>query len=140
MAKGGEAVALRRVLVADDSRVFRILTTEVLAEHGLEVIEAATGPDALETLLSQRPQLAILDGLLPLLSGFDVIARMKQAAPDYSPVIFLVTGVYKSYRWKSEGKQEYRVHEYLEKPLEPEDLIKAIRRHFPDRPDPGGRA
>ncbi len=133
-------MALKRVLVADDSRVFRILTTEVLAEHGLEVMEAATGPDALETLLSQRPQLAILDGLLPLLSGFDVIARMKQAAPDYSPVIFLVTGVYKSYRWKSEGKQEYRVHEYLEKPLEPEDLIKAIRRHFPDLPDPGGRA
>jgi CheY-like chemotaxis protein len=129
-------VPLRRVLIADDSRVFRMLMVDVLMEHGLEVLEASTGRDALEILLSQRPQLALLDGLLPLLSGFDVITKLHEAAPEYKPVIFLVTGVYKSHRWKSEGKQEYQVEEYLEKPLEPEDLIKAIRRHFPDLPVP----
>jgi CheY-like chemotaxis protein len=127
-------VALRRVLLADDSRVFRLLMVDVLMEHGLEVLEASTGRDALEILLSQRPQLAILDGLLPLMSGFDIITKLREAAPDYQPVIFLVTGVYKSNRWRSEGKQEYQVQEYLEKPLEPEDLVAAIRRHFPDLP------
>jgi CheY-like chemotaxis protein len=129
-------VALRRVLIADDSRVFRLLMVDVLMEHGLEVLEASTGRDALQILLSQRPQLAILDGLLPLLSGFDIITKLREAAPDYKPVTFLVTGVYKSHRWRSEGKQEYQVEEYLEKPLEPEDLIAAIRRHFPDLPEP----
>jgi DNA-binding response OmpR family regulator len=133
-------VALRRVLIADDSRVFRLLMVDVLMEHGLEVLEASTGRDALEILLSQRPQLAILDGLLPLLSGFDIITKLREAAPDYKPVTFLVTGVYKSHRWRSEGKQEYQVEEYLEKPLEPEDLIAAIRRHFPDLPEPAPRS
>lgn len=133
-------MALRRVLIADDSRVFRMLMVDLLMEHGLEVLEASTGRDALEMLLSQRPQLALLDGLLPLISGFDVITKLREAAPDYKPVIFLVTGVYKSDRWKLEGKHEYQVQEYLEKPLEPEDLIKAIRRHFPDLPAPARKS
>ena len=47
-------------------------------------------------------------------------------------MIFIVTAVYKSRRWESEARQQYQVHEYLEKPLEPEDLLKAIGKHFPD--------
>ncbi|OYV95822.1 MAG: hypothetical protein B7Z68_06610 [Acidobacteria bacterium 21-70-11] len=47
-------------------------------------------------------------------------------------MIFIVTAVYKSRRWESEARLQYQVHEYLEKPLEPEDLLKAIGRHFPE--------
>ncbi len=46
--------------------------------------------------------------------------------------MFIVTAVYKSRRWESEARQTYRVHEYLEKPIEPEDLLEAIARYFPD--------
>ena len=125
-------MALTRILVADDSRIFRALIAEVLRERGLEVIEAANGREALDALLSQRPQLAVLDALMPLLSGFDVISTMREKAPEYQPVIFLVTAVYKSRRWEAEARQQYRVHEYLEKPLEPAELLKAVGRHFPE--------
>jgi len=125
-------VALTRVLVADDSRIFRSLVVEVLRERGLEVIEAANGREALDALLAQRPQLAVLDALMPLLSGFDVISTMREKAPEYQPVIFLVTAVYKSHRWETEARQHYRVHEYLEKPLEPAELLRAVGRHFPE--------
>jgi CheY-like chemotaxis protein len=43
-------VALTRVLVADDSRIFRALIVEVLRERGLEVLEAANGREALDSL------------------------------------------------------------------------------------------
>jgi len=125
-------VALNRVLVADDSRVFRTLISEVLREHGLQVVQAADGREALDTALSQRPDLLILDALMPLMSGFDVISKMREATQDYRPVVFIVTAVYKSRRWESEARRQYRVDEYLEKPLEPEDLVKAIGRHFPE--------
>jgi CheY-like chemotaxis protein len=105
---------------------------EVLRDRGLEVIEAANGREALDAMLSQRPQLAVLDALMPLLSGFDVITTMREKVPDYVPVIFLVTAVYKSHRWETEARQQYRVDEYLEKPLEPAELLKAIGRHFPE--------
>ncbi|HVN32423.1 MAG TPA: response regulator [Thermoanaerobaculaceae bacterium] len=125
-------MALKRVLVADDSRIFRSLLVEVLRDRGLEVIEAANGREALDALLAQRPELAVLDALMPLLSGFDVISTLHEKAPDYQPVIFLVTAVYKSRRWETEARQHYKVHEYLEKPLEPAELLEKITRHFPE--------
>jgi CheY-like chemotaxis protein len=125
-------MALTRVLIADDSPVFRAFVTSVLRDHGLEAVEASTGRQALELLLGQRPQLAILDGLMPLLSGFEVVQKMRESAPDYKPVVFIVTAVYKGRRWESEARQKYQVNEYLQKPFEPHDLVAAIRRHFPE--------
>ncbi len=128
---------LKRVLVADDSRIFRALITEVLRERGLEVLEAANGQDALRALLAHRPELAILDALMPVLSGFEVIGKLREQAPDYRPVIFMVTAVYKSRRWETEARQQYQVEEYLEKPLEPAELVRIMARHFPDLAQPG---
>jgi DNA-binding response OmpR family regulator len=127
-------MSLKRVLIADDSHVFRVFVTDVLREHGLEVLEASTGRQAMEIMLSERPQLAILDGLMPLLSGFEVIEKVRTAAPEYKPVVFIVTAVYKGRRWESEARQKYHVEEYLQKPFEPQDLSDAIRRHFPGVP------
>ncbi|MFZ5788644.1 MAG: response regulator [Acidobacteriota bacterium] len=125
-------MALKKVLVADDSRVFRMLVAEVLREVGLEVHEAPSGREALDTALGVRPELLILDALMPLLSGFEVLAKLKERAPEYEPVVFIVTAVYKSRRWESEARQSYRVQEYLEKPVEPEELLAKIREYFPE--------
>lgn len=122
---------LKKVLLADDSRIFRALVSEVLREHGVEVLEASNGREALDILLADRPQLAILDALMPLLSGFDVLTNLREKAPDYQPVVFIVTAVYKSRRWEAEARQQHRVEEYLEKPIEPEELLAKVRLHFP---------
>ncbi len=120
-----------QVLVADDSRIFRVLVKELLEEKGVTVFEAADGKQALDAALAYRPELLILDALMPRLSGFDVIAKLKEKLPEYQPKVFIVTAVYKSYRWESEARTVYKVDEYLEKPLEPETLLAALRRHFP---------
>lgn len=120
-----------QVLVADDSRIFRVLVKELLEEKGVTVLEAADGKQALDAALAYRPELLILDALMPRLSGFDVIAKLKEKLPEYQPKVFIVTAVYKSYRWESEARTVYKVDEYLEKPLEPETLLAALRRHFP---------
>ena len=119
-------------MIADDSRVFRVVTAEVLRERGLRVFEAADGRQALELLLAHRPEIAIIDALMPLLSGFELLAKLREAAPDYRPVTFIVTAVFKSRRWETEARQQYQVDEYLEKPIEPEAMIDAIGRHFPE--------
>ena len=124
-------MAQGRVLVADDSKVFRALVVEALREKGWDVVEAANGRDAIEHALTNRPQLLILDALMPLVSGFDVILRLREKAPDYNPKVFLVTGVYKGRRWHTEGRQTYQVQEYLEKPIETDELLKVVARHFP---------
>lgn len=123
---------LREAVVADDSRVFRALVTEVLREKGFVVKEVGNGREALDYALSSRPKLLVVDALMPVLSGFEVVGRMREKAPDFHPVVIMVTGVYKSRRWESEARTRYRVDEYLEKPLSPETLLAALGRHFPD--------
>jgi len=130
MNAGVRRMALK-ALLADDSRIFRALMAEVLRDDGWTVIEAKTGKEALDRAVAEGPELLILDGLMPLLSGFDVLAKLRDSRPTYKPVVFLITAVYKSRRWESEARHDYNVHEYLEKPVEPEDLLAAVRRHFP---------
>lgn len=121
----------RLALIADDSRVFRACQMEILRDQGFEVVETDNGREALDLALSRRPSLLLLDALMPVLSGFQVIEKLREKLPDYQPTIFIATAVYKSRRWEAEARQQYQVHEYLEKPLEEETLIAALRRHFP---------
>jgi CheY-like chemotaxis protein len=119
-----------RALVADDSRVFRICIGELLRDHGFEVDEAAGGREALEVALVYRPELLILDALMPGLTGFDVLGKLREEVPEYHPIVFFVTAVFKSHRWESEARQTHGVHEYLEKPIEDATMLAALARHF----------
>lgn len=130
-------MAVARVLVADDSRIFRAWISELLREQGFEVVEAANGQEALDKALSYRPQLLILDALMPMLSGFDVLTKLREKVPAFDPIVFIVTAVYKSNRWENEARQQYRVQEYLEKPLEEDDFLRALARYFPVVTQPG---
>jgi DNA-binding response OmpR family regulator len=129
---GGEALELKTVLVADDNEAFCALVGRVLREHHLEVIQAADGRAARDLIFARRPQLVILDALMPLLSGFDLLLQLREKLPEYTPIIFVVTGVYKAHRWESETRLQYQIHEYLVKPIWPKDLLAAVARHFPD--------
>lgn len=121
-----------RALVADDSRVFREWVSGLLRERGVDVVEAANGREALDRTLEARPQLLVIDALMPLLSGFDVLKALRDDEPDYRPTVFLVTAVYKSRRWEGEARRQFGVAEYLEKPIELAPFLAALARHFPD--------
>ncbi len=125
-----ESPPLDRALVADDSRVTRALTVEILKELGVAVSETSDGREALRLAIAEQPPLLILDGLMPGLTAFDLIAQMRAEHADYKPVIIIQTAMYKSRRWESEARANLGVAEYLEKPVEPEALIAVLQRHF----------
>jgi len=77
------------------------------------------------------PWVSANTGLMPLVSGFDVLESLRTSTEDYQPVVFMVTAVDKSRRWEANTKRDFQVAEYLEKPFEPDDLVHAISRHFP---------
>ena len=103
-----------------------------MLDYGFEVLEAENGRQALDLAVLHQPDLLFLDGLMPALSGFEVLAKLREKLPDYRPVVFLATAVYKNRRFESEARSQYGVHEYLEKPLEDETVVAALRRQFPD--------
>lgn len=121
---------LSHALVADDSRIARALTVEILKEFGVKVREAADGREALHLALQERPDLLVLDGLMPGLNAFDLLAQLRERDKAYLPVVVIQTAMYKSRRWESEARSTHGVAEYLEKPVEPETFIAALKRHF----------
>jgi CheY-like chemotaxis protein len=85
-----EALRRRRVLVADDEPAMRLLARVNLEAEGVEVIEARDGLEALELAKRERPDLLLLDVMMPGLDGWEV-ARRLGAAPETRdlPIVFM---------------------------------------------------
>lgn len=81
-----------RVLVADDNHVDRMLLSAIVRKEGYQVAEAVDGTDALAKFRSFRPQMVLLDALMPGLDGFEVAHFIKEeAGEDFIPIIFLTS-------------------------------------------------
>ena len=79
-----------RVLLAEDDRILRKAGETSLTRKGYCVIPAVDGEDALEKAFAHRPDLILLDVMMPKMHGFDVLARLKSdAATRDIPVIML---------------------------------------------------
>ena len=77
-----------KVLVVDDEPNIREFVQVALNFHGFAVTTSATGEDALQLAEAYRPDLIVLDVLLPDIDGFEVCRRLRSVANDV-PVIFL---------------------------------------------------
>jgi DNA-binding response OmpR family regulator len=77
----------RRVLIVEDEPTVRETVAEALAEEGLAVTTAADGPSALERFRADRPDVVVLDLMLPGMSGIDV-CRVIRAESDV-PILIL---------------------------------------------------
>jgi len=80
----------RRVLLAEDDRFLRRAAEARLRRHGLEVLTAADGEEALRVARAEPLDLVLLDVVMPKLQGFDVLKALKQDdATAHIPVIVL---------------------------------------------------
>jgi two-component system, OmpR family, response regulator len=83
-----EGDPIPKVLVVDDEPNIRELVQVALKFHGCAVTTSGTGIDALQLAVTDRPDLIILDVMLPDIDGFEVCRRLRAGANDV-PVIFL---------------------------------------------------
>jgi DNA-binding NtrC family response regulator len=77
-----------RILVADDDATNRKLLSAVFQAEGFEVIAVTDGPEALQRIAAEPPDLVLLDVRMPGLSGIDTLRRIRETAPQL-PVIML---------------------------------------------------
>ena len=78
-----------RVLVVDDDESNRFVVAEVLADDGYEVVPAADGVGALALLADWRPDLIVLDLLMPEMDGWAFLAAYQQLPPPHCPVVLM---------------------------------------------------
>jgi CheY-like chemotaxis protein len=109
----------RSILVADDNRGFADLLRATLEEEGYEVVIASTGPAALACMEKHDIGLAVLDVLMPGISGDAVAERLQQLNPRLK--VLLMTGSDQPFAAGS-GLP------VLRKPFPQDELIAAVRR------------
>jgi two-component system nitrogen regulation response regulator GlnG len=114
------------VLIIDDDKLTRWSLTTVLARLGYEVREAATGDAGLAALSERRPDLILLDIVLPDTDGLRVLADIRAHHPSL-PVLLMTANPSRESRRLAE---QLGASAYLEKPLAADALESAIATHL----------
>jgi two-component system, OmpR family, response regulator len=121
------------LLIVDDEDNLRSMLAAALQHHGFTVSTAANGRQALEVIPKDRPDLVLLDVMMPDLDGFEVCRRLRRDG-DRTPVLFLTA------RDSTEDKVRGLTlggDDYLQKPFSLDELIArahAVLRRTSDRP------
>ena len=121
-AKKGRAT--KTILLVDDEANLRILVSTTLDEARYRIIEATDGTSALELARQQRPDLLVLDWVMPGLNGIEVVQALRQdPVTAHIPIIML------SARGQETDKERGRsvgTSAYLVKPFSPLELLRTV--------------
>ena len=125
----------KKILVADDDPDILDVVGMVLETQGYEVILARDGVECLGKLRAEKPDLMILDLLMPKMDGFAVYKELQLPSwSDYRnvPIIILssVREEASRRRYELETGRKLSPDEYLEKPIMPDVLLSSIEKLF----------
>jgi twitching motility two-component system response regulator PilG len=114
----------RSVLVVEDSPTSRKVISMVLSRKGYVVYEAATGEEALRKVAEELPRLILLDAMLPDMTGYDILAQLKQDQHLREIPVVMLTA--KDSPVDREKGIRAGSAAYLTKPFNPDKLLSVI--------------
>jgi CheY-like chemotaxis protein len=136
----------KKILIVDDEADQRTFLSTVLEENGYASISAKDGVEGLELLRQEKPDLVLLDLMMPKKSGISMFQELR-SDPNLSHIpVIVVTGVsevtgvdFRNFMFKQPLRDEKKFVEttgltkytipdgYIEKPIDPDELIKIIK-------------
>jgi len=114
----------KKILVVDDSRTDLEFITNTLESKGYDVIRATNGEEALMQATTQRPDLIVLDVVMPGKDGFQTCRQLKKDENTKDIKIVMLTtkdGKTDEYWGRKQGADDYII-----KPFNPDDLVNSI--------------
>ena len=121
------------ILLIDDDEDFIESTKIVLESQSYEIITATSGDEGLTKSRESKPDLILLDIIMPVADGFTVAKKLKEdPALAKIPVVMLTSYSSKGAGTgipRSEG-YELDADDYLNKPVEPAELLNAVKKHL----------
>ena len=117
-----------KVLVADDDHNLRQLLVEILPKHKYEVYQAADGKEAWETVKNLRPDIVLLDIMMPGIDGIDICKMMRENPRTRNIPVIMLTA-------KAQLKDKLQgidsgADDYITKPFDPLELQARIEMHL----------
>ena len=118
----------RTVLIIEDEKLIIVSTQMVLEAAGFRVESAVNGEEGISKAKSVRPDLVLLDIMMPGIDGWETLTRLKRDPETSSvPVIILTAREHSRDHQKS---TEMGAADYFRKPFEPDELIELIQKHI----------
>ena len=124
----------KKVLVVDDDPDVRLFSVTVLEENGYKALEAEDGESGLKMIKAEKPDLVILDVLMPRQSGVRLYRELKTSKALRDVKVIILSGIAKKTFLRSQkaltefgGAEIPEPEIYLEKPVEPDELADMIK-------------
>ncbi|SMF61190.1 Response regulator receiver domain-containing protein [Allosphingosinicella indica] len=116
----------RKILVCDDDDLLVDLLEHRLGARGFEVIVARDGGEAVAAASSERPDAIVLDAMMPVLDGHEVLRRLGRREETASIPVIMLTA--RKQEKDILSALELGARDYLVKPFIPEELITRLNR------------
>lgn len=124
-------MAEKRILVVDyDPNSLQELA-DLVSGKNVQVVKATDGQKAYEKYRSEKPDLIILEAMLPKLHGFDLTQKIYEETKGGIPII-IVTGLYKGAQYRNEAIRSFGAAAYFEKPYDRDKLLDTVNRLLHD--------
>jgi len=127
-------MAEKKVLIVDYDTQSLDALTRLIKSQKIQVVTATDGQAGYEKFRSEKPDLVILEAILPKVHGFDLTKKITQESGGQIPVV-IVTGLYKGPQYRHEAIATFGASDYFEKPVDPDRFVDTIRQLVRDEED-----
>jgi len=118
----------KRILIIEDHPETSEMMARMLELEGYEVLIASDGKMGIEKTLSEKPNLILLDVMLPGMSGFEVCEKLK-SDPKTSQIPIIIVSIRAAEESIRKGKS-LGANDYLPKPFDPAKLLELVKKYL----------
>jgi CheY-like chemotaxis protein len=115
----------KKILLVDDSRTSLFMERMILRQGPYDLLTAEDGAEAVEQALAERPDLILMDVIMPRMTGFEALRALRKSPVTRSTPVILVTT--RGEPANVEEGWEAGCSDYLTKPIDPEELLAKVR-------------
>lgn len=114
----------QKILIVDDDADIVGMISTMLEGHGWHVLTAHDGEEAVRLIREERPDLALVDIMMPRMNGIEVLREARRIAPELCIIMITAFGDVASYL----DSMDLGACEYINKPFETSELLALIQR------------
>ncbi|MFS0820379.1 response regulator transcription factor [Bacillus sp. 1P02SD] len=115
---------MKKILLAEDEEVLRMLIADTLEDEGYTIVEAADGGEAVDLLETNHYDLIILDYMMPVYTGLEIIEKIRTAETNQHSKILMLSA--KSQSYEQEKIKQAGADYFMAKPFSPMNLLELV--------------
>jgi CheY-like chemotaxis protein len=117
---------VQTILAVDDDESVLRMVTMLLQTRRYRILTARTGREALARVKEAMPDVVILDGMLPEVNGFEICRQIKTSERFSHIPVIMMSAVHTGWRFAADVKERYGADDYIEKPFDPQELLRRV--------------